>query len=170
MRHREGKTSMEERAAFELFTAFIEKTGQPLINLLLDVERLYLRLASEELERVGVADLSNLELRTVAQLCITGIRSSQLPRRLNMSKQAVSQVLAGLEKKGLIVRRPDPEDKRGKTISFTRLGFERVAASLGAAMTVEKRLEQKLGAEVFAALKATLAKLTRRDPAAGDEA
>ncbi|MCA9523953.1 MAG: MarR family transcriptional regulator, partial [Myxococcales bacterium] len=103
-----------------------------------------------------------LELRTLAQLCISGIRTKHLPRRLNMTKQAVSQVLAGLEKKGLIRRQPDPEDKRGKTISFTSLGLERVAASLGAAMTVEKQLEQRIGAKAFAALKESLAELGKK--------
>lgn len=143
----------------EQFRALVAEQGPLLINLLIEAEKLYLRRAGEELDRLDAKALSNLELRVLTQLCADGVHAKHLPRRLNMSKQAVSQILASLEQDGLITRDVDPEDKRARVINFTDEGFSAVSGALRAAMTVERELATILGLDSTLTLKETLAQL-----------
>ena len=137
-----------------------------MINLLMDVEKRYLNMATQELEKAGVEGISILELRTLGQLCLEGTRAQALPKRLRMTKQAVSQALTALERQGLIERKPDPDDRRAKLVTFTPMGFKRVTRALQAAMEVERKLGEEIGSDQLALLKETLSALTASSPRA----
>ena len=62
----------------------------------------------------------------VQQLYIKGLMTpSQIAQAMGATTGRVSTLLAGLEKKGQIVREPDPEDRRSVHIRLTKTGEER---------------------------------------------
>jgi len=144
------------RKVIEQFRMLVTEQGSLLINLLMEAEKLYLGRVGEEIDRLGTRTLSTLELRVLTQLCAEGVKAKHLPRRLSMSKQAVSQILASLEEEGLISRDVDPDDKRARVINFTADGFKAVSGALEAAMKVERELASDLGLEPTLTLKRSL--------------
>ncbi|MDR2932017.1 MAG: MarR family transcriptional regulator [Oscillospiraceae bacterium] len=51
-----------------------------------------------------------------------GVCVSEIQQALHISKPAVSQTLNGLERKGYIIRRIDPDDRRKITVTITPSG------------------------------------------------
>lgn len=88
-----------------------------------------------------------------------GTRQSDLVLRMGLSKQAVQQLVVGLEHDGLIERLPDPDDARGKVVAFTERGQAMLADANAVKKTIEKEYRAQLGAEGFAQLLAALDRL-----------
>src|SRR5262245_61007003 len=59
-----------------------------------------------------------------------GVRITELARRLDISKQAVSQSVAELEALGVVELLVDPEDARARLVRFTSKGAEGIAEGL----------------------------------------
>jgi DNA-binding MarR family transcriptional regulator len=57
------------------------------------------------------------------------VTTVELSRHLGVTKQSASEVVAGLERHGAVVRRPHPGDGRARTIELTDEGRFRLAAS-----------------------------------------
>ncbi|MEM7283836.1 MAG: helix-turn-helix domain-containing protein [Pseudomonadota bacterium] len=49
-----------------------------------------------------------------------GTKQSELVRMMGLSKQAVQQLVDDLEREGIVTRKADPDDRRGKIVCFTR--------------------------------------------------
>jgi DNA-binding MarR family transcriptional regulator len=62
-----------------------------------------------------------LALRAISREPLTG---ATLARRTGVSGPAVSQLLAGLTRAGLLERHPDPEDRRHQTLALSAGGAE----------------------------------------------
>src|ERR1051325_8377172 len=58
-----------------------------------------------------------------AHLDPAGSWQSERVERMRLSKQAVQQLLDGLESDGVVRRVPDPEDGRGKRVVYTAKGL-----------------------------------------------
>ena len=58
-----------------------------------------------------------------------GNRPSELAQALHLPPPSVSHLLGGLEEAGLIVRRPNPSDRRSTLLELTPAGRERLAAA-----------------------------------------
>jgi DNA-binding MarR family transcriptional regulator len=82
----------------------------------------------------------------------SGIRQSVLIERVGTTKQAVQQILDGLESEGVVERVPDPQDGRAKHVRYTRKGLDALSQGDRIKHEIEQRYEQKIGAERFAAL------------------
>ena len=84
----------------------------------------------------------------------SGSRLTDLADRSGLTKQAVSEAEAELERKGYLERVPDPEDGRAKIIKLTRRGFD--AASTGRRLFAEIETEwaERYGEERVADLRA----------------
>lgn len=52
----------------------------------------------------------------------TGMRISELARDADVSRQAIQQVVADLERLGIVELIPDPDDARAKRVRYTRYG------------------------------------------------
>lgn len=48
-----------------------------------------------------------------------GIRLTELAARANMTKQAMAELVAEIERRGYLQRTTDPADRRAKIIKFT---------------------------------------------------
>ena len=129
------------------------------------ITRVY-RLA-RHLERARARALAGLgtdqpTLETLGPLRRAGppyrMTSGELQRASLVTSGAVSQRLERLEREGLVIRLPDPDDRRGVIVELTLSGhelIERVVAEL-------MRREEALLAQFSADERATLVELLRR--------
>ncbi|MEO8877740.1 MAG: MarR family transcriptional regulator [Polyangiaceae bacterium] len=95
-----------------------------------------------------------------AHLDPRGMSQSALVSRMATTKQAVQQLLDGLEADGIIRREPDPEDGRGKRVIYTAKGLAAQRDATRIKRKIERDFEAKLGARAFRELRASLRKLT----------
>ena len=100
------------------------------------------RLAKQVEVALGPLDLSLPQYRVLALLGEGSTASSVLARRLAVSPPSVTAVVDGLVARGLVERRPDPEDRRRLTLLLTRDGAKLLAAADAAA---ELRLDEITG-------------------------
>ncbi len=90
-----------------------------------------------------------------------GMSGAQLSRRSFVTAQAGSEMIANLERKGLIRRAPDAANRRILRISLTEAGERVVQACEGSMDSVEKRMLSGLPPGTAAELKGVLAACVR---------
>ena len=99
----------------------------------------------------------------------SGMRQSALIERSAISKQAIQQLLDGLEAEGIVERLPDPQDGRGKLVRYTRKGLDALRDGDRVKMEIERRYVDRIGEERFTALMGALRALATGKVAAMDE-
>jgi DNA-binding MarR family transcriptional regulator len=100
------------------------------------------RLAKQVEVALTPLDLSLSQYRVLALLGEGSTASSVLARQLAVSAPSVTSVVDGLVGRGLVERRPDPEDRRRLTLLLTKDGAKLLAAADTAA---EARLDEIAG-------------------------
>lgn len=85
-----------------------------------------------------------------------GLHASDLAERLRVSRQAVAQAVAGLERHGYVSRVPDPVDARARIIELTPRGRQALRVMRSSAIELEKRWQQVLGERRLAEFRETL--------------
>lgn len=86
--------------------------------------RAYSELALKKLRAYGHEGLSLFHTALISNLDVEGSRIVTLARRAGVSKQAMGQLVAELEKRGYVERVPDPEDGRAVLVRFTAQGWQ----------------------------------------------
>ncbi len=110
---------------------------------------------------IGV-DLKELGLSTpqYATLMIVdehpGLSNADIGRKVSSSRQSANEMLAGLERDGLIERLPHPADRRTQQIKITEAGRDLLAQARVAVARRETELEAGFSAEQRAAVRAWL--------------
>ncbi len=141
--------------------------GAPLADLqaasfghtLLAAARLYDQRGQARLnEALGEEIARPSVMRLAPWLDASGIRPSELARRTDVTKQAVGQTLAEMERRGLVASIPDPTDGRARLVRLTPKGEAAFGEGLAALARVERELEGEVGR---AALDATFRGLQR---------
>lgn len=103
-------------------------------------------------------ELSVAEYTTLSVLhSRSGLSNAQLARRALITPQAMNEVLARLERRKLVRRRPDPAHGRVRPAELTAAGSRKLAAADDAARFVERAMlagipvaERKQFAELLA--------------------
>ncbi len=93
----------------------------------LQVVRCYQKASRRLSERLSRLELTNAQLDVLANLLAgpaRGLTQEQLGQRLLVTKGNVSGLLDRLGERGLIARRPNPEDGRSKLVQLTSPGME----------------------------------------------
>ena len=129
-----------------------------------------LRLAHEATQELlfrhvaeaGHGELRPAHFRLLRFPGIDGARPSELARRLETSKQAITPLLNDLEAWGYVERRPDPADGRGRVLALTNRGHALMRSIRDRHAEIERELEAELGAAAFAQLKAALERIAAR--------
>jgi len=85
------------------------------------VARRLRRAARADLEPLGVTAAQVRALRVV-EAAGGGLRMSDLADRLDIVRRSATSVVDELEASGLVVRRPDPDDRRGVLVDLTDAG------------------------------------------------
>jgi len=121
------------------------------------------RLFNERAIGRGVA-LRGLALRPLhtalfPHVSSEGTRMTVLAAKLGITKQAVGQMVAELEKAGLLCRVPDPSDGRAKLVRFTASGSRALLAGFAVLRDLEQELEAELGRALMGRLRRDLARL-----------
>jgi DNA-binding MarR family transcriptional regulator len=91
----------------------------------------------------------------------TGTTVSTLAARAQMTKQAMAELVAHLERHGYVVRVPDPADRRAKLVQPTATGREVVAIAQELVPEVEEQIDAALGPDRARELRRDLAMLQR---------
>ena len=89
-------------------------------------------------------------------LAAGGLHASDLAERLRVSRQAVAQAVAALERHDYVVRRPHPSDARARIIELTPRGRRVLRVMRSTAVELEKRWRDILGENRFGELRQTL--------------
>jgi len=90
-----------------------------------------------------------------------GTRQGVLVQRMGLSKQAVQQLVDDLEREGIVERRPDPTDRRGKIVAFTAKGLKAQSDANDVKRRVEARYKAKLGKADFDTLDSLLRRISQ---------
>jgi DNA-binding MarR family transcriptional regulator len=131
----------------------------PLVSLMEDlcegaIDELHRRLAEE-----GYDDVRPGHDCVFRFITTEGARLTELAERSGLTKQAVGEVVADLERRGYLERVPDPKDGRAKIIRLTDRGVEGTLTAARIFDEIEERWEERVGAEELARVRDTLERL-----------
>ncbi|WP_030611477.1 MarR family winged helix-turn-helix transcriptional regulator [Streptomyces fulvoviolaceus] len=89
-----------------------------------------------------------------------GLTGAELARRLNVTPQAVASLVARLEGRGQLERRPHPRHRHVQELHLTDAGREALREADALVVEVERQATEKLGPEGTALLTALLRQVT----------
>ena len=107
------------------------------------------RELDEGLVAMGYPWATEARANVIMHVGRSGIRQSELVRRMGLSKQAVQQLLDELAADGIIERKLDPTDRRGNLIVFTGAGRKLLADANIVKRRIEESYRATLGDERF---------------------
>lgn len=136
------------------------------------LSRLGRHVALLEEEVFGRFGLNRGEVGVLGALRTAGpphrLSPTRLGKGLMLSSAGITSRLDRLERRGLLVRLPDPDDRRGVIVELTDEGLQLVDAAVGAHAVIERQLLSRLGPEEVESLGALLRKvLAALEPADG---
>lgn len=97
-----------------------------------------------DLHAAGFSELRSTHLMVLRHLDPEGRRTTDLACAAEVTRQAVSQVVAELEALGIVAQGADPEDGRARLVRYTARGLEGVAAANRSFETMRTELCQEL--------------------------
>jgi DNA-binding MarR family transcriptional regulator len=106
-------------------------------------------------DRLGVK-LTSAQSLLFATLPVEGARQSDLAHRLGVSRQAVNELVGGLEQQGLVEVVPDPDSGRAKLVRPTTQGRESIEVALETFAQLEAELRARIGARKVDQLRGAL--------------
>jgi DNA-binding MarR family transcriptional regulator len=144
--------------------ALDEMNSQPIDHVGLDLwhaaSAWRARLHREMVAR-GYAWYGDARAAIAQSLDVRGLTQSELVARMGISKQAVQQLLDGLEAEGVIRRSLDPHDRRGKRVEYTSAGLRAVRDANAIKRRMELELRERLGPQAFEKMRAALREVSR---------
>ena len=102
------------------------------------------RISVESLARWEVSPSQSRALRVVTRH--GAIRLTELSEHLRIAPRSTTEVVDDLQAKGLVERRPDPQDRRATLVAVTEQGIEIGQAIRSAQGAETERLFDRLGA------------------------
>lgn len=140
-----------------------EPTVPALVNLVAASGVPHLRAA---LAAAGLHGIRPAQAVALVPLAAGGMHASDLADRLKVSRQAVGQGVAALEREGYVTRVPDPADARARIIELTPRGHQVLRVMRSNAISLEKRWRHALGERRLGDLRESLQLLL--DAASGE--
>ncbi|CDO86266.1 MarR family transcriptional regulator [Mycobacterium triplex] len=107
----------------------------------------------------GLDGIRPAQAVALVPLAVGGLHASALADRLRVSRQAVAQAVAALERHGYVSRGPDPLDARARIIELTPRGRQALRVMRSNALELEKTWQQVLGEQRLGEFRETLVKL-----------
>lgn len=131
------------------------------LRLLSGLKAIGALLADQEAAAWAQAGLTTAQGWVLAELVLIGpCPQHRIAERLMVTPSSVSQVCARLERRGLVVRRPDPDDRRVQVLTATAQAEQHVRVVVPDLRHALETAEQVLGAAGIRALIDHLAILT----------
>ncbi|MCV6968537.1 MarR family winged helix-turn-helix transcriptional regulator [Mycobacterium bohemicum] len=104
----------------------------------------------------GLDGIRPAQAVALVPLAAGGLHASDLADRLRVSRQAVAQGIASLERHGYVTRVTDPGDARARIIELTPRGRQALRVMRSNAVDLEKRWEEVLGPQRLGELRQSL--------------
>ncbi|ORA15425.1 MarR family winged helix-turn-helix transcriptional regulator [Mycobacterium arosiense] len=130
-----------------------EPTVPALVNLVAAAGAPRLRAA---FAAAGLDGIRPAQATALVPLAAGGLHASALADRLRVSRQAVAQAVAALERNGYVTRAPDPVDARARIIELTARGRQALRVMRANAVASEQRWTEVLGERRLADLREAL--------------
>src|ERR1700761_452021 len=129
------------------------RTVPALVQLLarLNADRLRAEFAA-----LGLDGLRPVHAVLLVPLLGGGRHAASLAADLGVTRQAVAQLVATLERDGYVQRIADPGDARAKLVCLTPRGRAALRVMRSSALDLEDRWRRELGPDRFAAFRETL--------------
>ena len=124
-------------------------------RLLLLARQDFLQRLGRKLHGSGSGSIMS-RARLLPYLDVEGTRSTELARRMGVTKQAVARMVRELQDDGLLARDPDPADRRAFRVVFTPAGLRYIARMHRAINEIEREYEAFHGAERMRLVRETL--------------
>jgi DNA-binding MarR family transcriptional regulator len=134
----------------------------PLARLLALAARQMAIDLNDKLLQAGVTGQRDSWNNVMPHIPPDGIRLTDLAARANMTKQAMAELVAEIERRGYLQRTSDPADGRAKIITFTDQGWATVSLALAALAELEAEIGERLGEPAVSQLRATLLQILDR--------
>jgi DNA-binding MarR family transcriptional regulator len=134
----------------------------PVVVLFSIVNRVVDDVIHAGLDAAGFPDIRRHHGVVFEMLDPGGTRVVDIARRARITKQAVGEMVADLERRGYVARRPDPSDGRAKLVVLTERGQRAMDAAVAAVRELETAWLAELGEERFGALRGTLERVCLR--------
>ncbi len=120
-------------------------------------------LAKRQESVFGRFGLNRGEVGALSALRVAGqphrLSPTRLAKGLMLSSAGVTSRIDRLERRGLVRRLPDPDDRRGVIVELTDQGLEVVDAAVSALAITDRQLLERLDAKEIGQLEAILRKL-----------
>lgn len=117
------------------------------------------RASLERSHALGHTALRPSHGRLMVFLGWEGSRISDIARALDVSKNAIGQLVSEMEQLGYVERVPDPHDGRAKIVRYTPQGVHLMADAAAIGERLDAQLEDILGPARLADFRSTLAEL-----------
>ncbi|TAK97949.1 MAG: MarR family transcriptional regulator [Rhodospirillaceae bacterium] len=109
------------------------------------------------LEASGLERTTRAESFVIVNIAAGERRAIQIAQNLGVSRQAISQIIKDMERRGIIVSHQDPNDGRARVVSFSK-SFEEHGDICSKIVTgIVRELEQRLGKVAIDRFRSTLA-------------
>lgn len=115
-----------------------------------------------KLVAAGITDHRDSWNNVMPHIPPSGIRLTDLAARAGMTKQAMAELVAEIERRGYLQRTADPADRRAKIIEFTAQGWSLVNTALAALGELEAEITSQLGEPAVGQLRSTLLEILDR--------
>jgi DNA-binding MarR family transcriptional regulator len=127
---------------------------RPLPAILTEVKAAAVKRFLAQLARAGFEDIREGHGCVFGFIDVeNGSRLTDLAERSGLTKQAVGEAVAELERLGYLERVPDPKDRRAKIIKVTPRGLEAVVTGRRLFAEIERAWAEELGVELLAGLR-----------------
>lgn len=137
----------------------MSRSGADLALLLLGGFRALVDGATAELAARGYDDFRPTHEFAMRAIIAGADSTSDVGRRLSVSKQAAAKTVAVLVERGYVSSDPDPSDARRKRLQVTPRGFDVLREGEAVFEELRARWEEQLGAAELARLEASLVTL-----------
>lgn len=104
----------------------------------------------------GHRNIGETLLSLIRNLDLGGTRLTDLAARAHMTKQSMRELVDRAEKLGLVIRVPDLDDKRAKSIRFTPAGLLMLEDMRRGVQSAEQRLAAQLGQPLMSGIRGSL--------------
>ncbi|WP_198676012.1 MarR family winged helix-turn-helix transcriptional regulator [Kribbella monticola] len=122
------------------------------------VRELRASMAAQGFDEQGRSD--GFVLRTLGA---TPMTISALAERLEISKQGAGQIVDDMERRGFVVRKPDPTDGRARLLHLSARGEAALAAARKFHQTYERRLRKTHGDAAIDAVRTVFTAIAGED-------
>ena len=116
----------------------------------------FVRLLHEDMAQHGYDDLGRSDGVVMRVLNGGGRKVSDLARLLDITPQGTAQIVEDMERRGYVVRRPDPADARARLVELSERGRGAIDAARAFHRRFEARMTRRHGVDVIAGFRTVL--------------